>query len=279
MAEFNLESLKIPVISGINDAPLPPNFLGNGRGCNGAYYVDKFNALVEYVTRYWERAAIKNFTMSVIQADRRLLVGQRLVDFAIPAPSLDFSFEIEGIDPQGFTANIFTGTDIENLQSFTPNVDPEETFSYFPQSYDQEPNTYIQPTSRFWQVVGTVDGVFPVRSEILSATWSLPVMVGKCERSTNVSNLDIDFTTLYTAPELGFYVDIDFVESDQYLWVMSPHKLDGILLDDILVLTEETQQTAYVYLESLGDHAPYPYWAYRTTTQGFGGVRISLPKY
>lgn len=282
MAEFNPESFKIPVVSGINDAPLPPNFLGNGKGCNGSYYVEKFNALVDYVTRYWERATITNFVMSVSQQDRRLLVGQRLIDLGqdgLPAPSLDFSYGLQGVPPESFRARVYTGTDIENLEPFSGYIEPGETFSFFPPSYNQEPNTYIQPTSRFWQIVGEVDETFPVKSEILSATWSLPVIVGKCERSSGVTNIDLDFTTLHTAPEIGFYVDIDFVESDKYLWVFSPTRLDGILLDDILVLTEETQQTIYVHLDSLEDSAPYTYWAYRTTTQGFGGVRISLPKY
>lgn len=282
MPEFNPDSFKIPVVSGINDAPLPPNFQGNGKGCNGAYYVEKFNTLVDFVSRYWERVRIKNFAMNLSYDQRRKLVGERLIDMAqegLPVPALEFSYEIEGVDAERFTARIFTGSDVENLEPFTGNVAPGQTHVYFPPDYNQPPNSYTQPASRFWQVVGEVDGMFVAKSEVLSATWELPIIIGKCERNSGVINTDIDFTTLYIAPEIEFYVDIDFVESDKYLYVFSPQKLGGILLDDILVLTEETQGNAMFLLDSTGANASYPYWVYRTTTQGFGGVRVSLAKY
>lgn len=282
MPEFNPDSFKIPVVSGINDAPLPPNFQGNGKGCNGAYYVEKFNTLVDFVSRYWERVRIKNFAMNLSYDQRRKLVGERLIDMAqegLPVPALEFSYEIEGVDAERFTARIFTGSDVENLEPFTGNVAPGQTHVYFPPDYNQPPNSYTQPASRFWQVVGEVDGMFVAKSEVLSATWELPIIIGKCERNSGVINTDIDFTTLYIAPEIEFYVDIDFVESDKYLYVFSPQKLGGILLDDILVLTEETQGNAMFLLDSTGANASYPYWVYITTTQGFGGMRVSLAKY
>lgn len=282
MPEFNPDTFKIPVVSGINDAPLPPNFQGNGKGCNGAYYVEKFNTLVDFVSRYWERARISAFNINLSLPQRRKLVGERLVDMAqegLPVSGLEFSYEVEGIDPSRVSARIYTGTDVENLEPFTPYLAPEQTHTYFAPDFNQPPNSYNQPTTIFWQVVGEVDEMFSVKSEIISATWALPVIIGLCERGTGVVNSDNDFTTLYTAPELEFFVDIDPIDPDQYLYVFSPTQLEGILLDDVLVSTTETQGSAMVFLESTGANASYPYWIYRTSTQGIGGVRVSLAKY
>jgi hypothetical protein len=42
----DLSVYKIPIVAGVNDAPVPPNFEDNGLGCNGAYFIEKFNGLV-----------------------------------------------------------------------------------------------------------------------------------------------------------------------------------------------------------------------------------------
>jgi hypothetical protein len=34
---------KIPIVVGINDTPVAPNYNGNGKGNNGAYFIDRFN--------------------------------------------------------------------------------------------------------------------------------------------------------------------------------------------------------------------------------------------
>jgi hypothetical protein len=44
-----LEQFKIPVVEGINDNPIPVNYLDNGKGCNGAYFIERFNGLVDSV--------------------------------------------------------------------------------------------------------------------------------------------------------------------------------------------------------------------------------------
>jgi hypothetical protein len=38
---------KIPIIAGINDTPLEPNFNNNGKGCNGSYFLAKFHLHVD----------------------------------------------------------------------------------------------------------------------------------------------------------------------------------------------------------------------------------------
>lgn len=43
----SLFNFKIPVIPGINDTPLAPDAGGNGRGCNGSYYIDKYHGLID----------------------------------------------------------------------------------------------------------------------------------------------------------------------------------------------------------------------------------------
>lgn len=46
----DLSSYKIPIVLGVNDAPVPPNFNDNGLGCNGAYFIDKYNSLVDDIS-------------------------------------------------------------------------------------------------------------------------------------------------------------------------------------------------------------------------------------
>lgn len=276
MLEFNPEDFKIPVVPGINDVPIPPNFQNNGLGCNGSYYISRFNSLVEYVTKYWERSWIYDFTMSLGEAERNVIVGKRLID---SPQAINFSYAISNTPDESITARLYSGTNINSLQLISENIAPEASYSYTPSSYTSAPNVYTTPTTLFWQIQGEINNMFPLKSDIISTSWSLPVIIGKSEASSDVSNVDPEFTTLHTAVELGLYVDIELVESDQYLYIFSPTRLNGILLDNILVLTVETQQPASIYLESSNTTVEYPYWVYRTTTQGFGGVRVSLAKY
>lgn len=46
----NLEQYKIPIVEGINDRPLPPNFNNNKRGPNGSYLTEKYNNFVDAVS-------------------------------------------------------------------------------------------------------------------------------------------------------------------------------------------------------------------------------------
>lgn len=49
----NLDQYKIEVIEGINDQPEPPNYQGNGKGCNGAYFIDKFHGALDGLGTYF----------------------------------------------------------------------------------------------------------------------------------------------------------------------------------------------------------------------------------
>jgi hypothetical protein len=46
---FDTTSLRIPIIPGINDNPLEPNYQGNGKGCNGSYYISKYHDLLDSI--------------------------------------------------------------------------------------------------------------------------------------------------------------------------------------------------------------------------------------
>lgn len=48
----NIEQYKIPIVEGINDYPVPPNYNDNGRGPNGSYFTTKFNSLVDTLSNY-----------------------------------------------------------------------------------------------------------------------------------------------------------------------------------------------------------------------------------
>lgn len=48
----NVEQLKIPIIEGINDYPLEPNYNNNNRGPNGSYFTARFNSLVDALSNY-----------------------------------------------------------------------------------------------------------------------------------------------------------------------------------------------------------------------------------
>ena len=52
MDTLDLDLYKIPVIEGINDSPVPPNFEENGLGCNGAYFIDKFHEALDSIETY-----------------------------------------------------------------------------------------------------------------------------------------------------------------------------------------------------------------------------------
>lgn len=49
----NLNDYKIEIIEGINDVPEPPNYEDNGKGCNGAYFIDKFHGALDSLSGYF----------------------------------------------------------------------------------------------------------------------------------------------------------------------------------------------------------------------------------
>jgi hypothetical protein len=57
MIPIDLQQHKIPVVTGINDAPVPPNFEENGLGCNGAYFIEKFHDALDDIEGYTEQHA------------------------------------------------------------------------------------------------------------------------------------------------------------------------------------------------------------------------------
>jgi hypothetical protein len=46
---FDTTPSRIPIIPGVNDTPIEPNFEGNGRGCNGSYFIEKYHTLLDSI--------------------------------------------------------------------------------------------------------------------------------------------------------------------------------------------------------------------------------------
>ena len=49
---LDLSTYSVPIVSGINDVSIPPNYNNNGRGCNGAYLLAQYNALIQALEDY-----------------------------------------------------------------------------------------------------------------------------------------------------------------------------------------------------------------------------------
>jgi hypothetical protein len=134
---------KIPILPDINDDPQPPNFGNNGRGPNGSYFTERYNALIDALN--FDAPAFTalnvNTPAATVEVGQALYSNNAAVNMSYAASNASF---IE-------SAQFYAGGALLSATSFTPG----QTYSYDLSSYTGTPNLYLQSADYTWEVRGT----------------------------------------------------------------------------------------------------------------------------
>lgn len=103
MDDLNL--YRIPVVPGVNDEPIEPDFENNNRGCNGAYFIQKYHGLLSYLEQNLSALAPSQPANAI---HYELLEG----DLLLTADSLP----VQHLDPNGMSREV--------------RLDPNVSFEY-----------------------------------------------------------------------------------------------------------------------------------------------------
>lgn len=133
---------KIPVLPDINDDPQPPNFENNGRGPNGSYFTERYNALIDALT-----FDAPSFTSLNVNTPTTLLeVGQALYS---NGATVNMSYAAANAT-YITSATFYAGGNQLSPTSYQPG----QTFTYNLPSYTAAPNLYLQSADYTWEVRG-----------------------------------------------------------------------------------------------------------------------------
>jgi hypothetical protein len=167
----DLSRFKIPVLEGINDSPLQPNFNDNGRGSNGSYFVEKHNALIDALL--YGQPSFVSFAAaeSMGSPPYRYEVGSSI--YLSPTP-LVFNYELLNSDGVKRLEFYYGETLVETrLGPFSSSG----SFSYEIENQLDPPNYFDEPTTVEFSILG-INGYDDPFTASLSLTWAQRVVVG-----------------------------------------------------------------------------------------------------
>jgi hypothetical protein len=212
-----MQNLKIPVVSGVNDNPIPPNFNNNRLGCNGSYVVQKHNLLVDVLNML----NVEPPDFNIANLPTYLDLGEPLTTLSTP---LTFYFQLEG----GY-ANYFHGDSVAELEPLIGTAFESGSLydHYYSDIYNQ-PNTYIVPHTRvFARNIYEANSGYFLRglSANKQVSWKPKVVIGSSALST-VTNL----SQLSTIHYYDFGVPTTAVDlpANLYSYVMLPSNTQGV---------------------------------------------------
>lgn len=267
MSSFNINDYKIPVVSGINDAPLPPNFNGNGKGCNGAYYVERFNKLADLFITYRELLTINSFTLNGSTSPILTEVGKNI------STPLTFEYSITSpLDSNVIVANLYYTLDKNSfaLQAQDISSGYEHNLSSGLLSSDQE-------TTLYWLITFTIDDIFKISTDYIETTWVKPFIAGSSTSNAISTNTDSLFTEV--APRVldnsGSFTVTELAQLS-YIYLFSPREIEGIQMIDsgIRIPTIETPNVVVTTDSSISPFSDY--YLYRTLEQTKGGLTFEI---
>jgi hypothetical protein len=253
MTNFNLDEFKIPVISGINDIPIPPNFNGNGKGNNGAYYVDKHNKLVDLLSFLdtGGRDSIENFQINEQSKALDLYVGDN------NSSLLEFTFNIVGLNStSSVVVNLYSGiNNSEDLFLVASNIQSGYTYNLITSSYEAE-------TKIYWRVVLIIDGTTTINSEFVVTNLKRPIIAGSSTLNSLTSNTDLNFSSLTPTWEIDTIFQVPEFLENRYIYLFSPVKIKGIRISTSSIEVP-TQENSNISISS-GGSLLQGYYLYRS---------------
>jgi hypothetical protein len=138
------ENLKIPIVAGVNDNPIPPNFNNNLRGPNGSYVSAKHNLLVDVVVAN----ASMEYPQFVANAPRFLELGEPLTTISAPL-LLSYSLN-SNIKTYG---KYYQGSSEQSMVQLTGlKIEPDGVYEYVYPNLQAQPNAYLVPHQRVFEL-------------------------------------------------------------------------------------------------------------------------------
>lgn len=263
----NLNDYKLEVVAGINDAPIPPNYLNNGLGSNGAYVVQKINDLIDAL-----QYTAPTLTLTSTVSAQTIEVGAALLN-----PGTQVTLSYSATNSQNLASARFyaDGTQINNN-----NYNPGAPLVYSLSSYTVEPNIYLSPKTYTWQARGIDLDSTQIISNSIAVNWAYRTYVGWSTSNsvTDYTNLTSIINTLsrpnaVTKPDTG---------SEAYLYIFLPVGKTGAINNGYsayatfkaggfdVVMASITQVT----ITRLG--VPVIYNIYRLQNPSFGSFTLNL---
>lgn len=263
MLNFDINEYKIPVVSGINDSPIPPNFGGNGKGCNGSFYVERLNKLADLLITYRELPTIENFT---INNTKSIEVE---IGYSISVP-LVFNYEIVSpVETFQVESDLYYGLDKVNINLTAQNISTNH--SHIP-VYSR----YTEETTLYWVIRSLVDDIFTIQSEFLTTSWKKPYIVGGSVNTYISNNLDASFSQIDKKLDKDGSFEIGDLQTLKYIYLFSPIEITGIKIvgsNMEIPLVKYTNTVVYTGLPT----SSYPgYFLYRTTEKTVGNFSFEI---
>lgn len=254
-----MDSFKIPVLAGINDIPLPPNYNGNGKSCNGAYYIDKFNSLIDYISLLDIDTKLLQAELFTNVPDVFLSLGET---FLGANDSLEFTYTLNNEDnnPTGY---IFGGTNKDTLQAISPLLAPNDVYEFYPNEFAPFPNSSEVPLKYYFQIKGQNEVGLSFETDYFTLSWGGNAYIGFSENP----NLESPFSLneLESSPVLWKGINKqDNLGQPQYFYLFIPIDSD---FPDILSLIDVATHMP-IPLKVLGEANGLK--IYRTTVKTHG---------
>lgn len=264
MSGFNIADYKIPIISGINDIPIPPNYNGNGKGNNGAYYVERLNKLADLFITYKDLPTVDYFTLNGSVDPVEVEVGD---DISVP---LLFEHSITNpVQNATIVASLYRGTDINNLTLASEDISS-------PLSYTPGTTKYNAETTLYWAIKYRIDDLFTIQTDIITTSWKKPYIAGSSASISISSNTAAGFTSSLRTLNQSAPINIGNLTELQYIYLFSPVQIKGIKIidNDIKIPVVETQNavvTVDPFITGFND-----YYLYRSVEKTKGNFSFEI---
>lgn len=252
-----MEEYKIQVIKGINDIPLPPNYNGNGQSCNGAYYIKKFNDIVDYIS--WIEPNISlNVEISSNFPLKNYIELEK--DFLEWNESLEISYSIDR--DIGSTGYIYGGFDKNHLEIISPPISSNDVYEYYPNEFSIIPNNLDHPGTFYIEIRGQIEtGVHFISSNRIELTWGEKNYFGLSLEDDLTDPELLESVSSSIAPCDGLYIEnSDNNPKYLYLFLNPDYKEFSAIID--------TRTRLNIPLIDMGDYI------YRTAVKTFGNWQV-----
>lgn len=176
-----MEEYKIPVIVGINDIPLPPNYNGNGKSCNGAFYIQRFNDLVDLLDVALEYNNPLISTLEHNLPEISPFLREIGTEFLSPNESLELLYTLSNTSFNP-TAMVYAGEDKTELAAISPPYTPGDIWEYYPTPYSILPNVSQVKETWYLRFQGQNEKGLGFTSDFVEIKW---VPMGYVGQSTN----------------------------------------------------------------------------------------------
>lgn len=258
-----MQNLKIPVVPGINDNPIPPNFNNNRLGCNGSYVVQKHNLLVDVLNML----NVEPPEFAIANLPTHLDLGEPLTTLSVP---LTFYFELEGAYAKYFHGD--SATSLEPL--IGTSWEPGSLYDHYYSDIPNQPNTYVVPHTRvFARRIYEANSGYYLRAmtATLQVSWKPKVVIGSSALST-VTSLSQLSTIHYD--DFGVPTTAVDLPANLHSYIMLPASTQGVTcyepLESIYAgsayVNVVPNQLVLTRTSSLGLSVPLTYLVYKLAT-------------